>query len=96
MMEPERVTAPTTKTKKPKKVAAGKAAYATRKEKEAKMLEDLQNAKKSLHDEIAKKPAGQEATLAKPQRKAQQSLPNNAHNQSPKDYYFVNSKQASN
>ena len=43
----ERVTA---KTKNPKKVAAGKAAYAARKEKEAKMLKDLQEAKDSLHD----------------------------------------------
>ena len=53
-MEPERVTAtdkiPPRKTKNPKKVAAGKAAYAARKEKEAKMLENLQNAKKSLRD----------------------------------------------
>ena len=49
----ERVTAmdeTPQKTKNPKKVAAGKAAYAARKEKEAKMLEDLQNAKKSLRD----------------------------------------------
>ena len=38
------------KKKNPKKVAAGKAAYAARKEKEAKMLEQLQNAKKSLRD----------------------------------------------
>ena len=52
-MENERVTATDEtpqKTKNPKKVAAGKAAYAARKEKEAKMLEDLQNAKKSLRD----------------------------------------------
>ena len=50
----KRVTAtesPTPRTKNPKKVAAGKAAYAARKEKEAKMLEDLQNAKMSLRDE---------------------------------------------
>ena len=52
-MENERVTATDEtpqKTKNPKKVAAGKAAYAARKEKEAKMLEQLQNAKKSLRD----------------------------------------------
>ena len=52
-MENEKVTATDEtpqKTKNPKKVAAGKAAYAARKEKEAKMLEDLQNAKKSLRD----------------------------------------------
>ena len=49
----ERVTVetqPAVRTKNPKKVAAGKAAYAARKEREAKMLEDLRNHKKSLKE----------------------------------------------
>ena len=49
----ERVTVetqPVERTKNPKKVAAGKAAYAARKEREAKMLEDLRNHKKSLKE----------------------------------------------
>ena len=49
----ERVTAetqPAERRKNPKKVAAGKAAYAARREREAKMLETLQNHKNSLKE----------------------------------------------
>ena len=69
----ERVTAemkPAEKKKNPKKVAAGKAAYAARKEREAKMLESLQNHKNSLK-ESEPEPRSSEPERPKPREPEQ-------------------------
>ena len=66
----ERVTAE--RRKNPKKVAAGKAAYAARKEREAKMLEDLRNHKHSLK-ESEPEPRSSEPERPKP-REPKQTL----------------------
>ena len=66
----ERVTVetqPAERRKNPKKVAAGKAAYAARKEREAKMLEDLQNHKHSLK-ESEPEPRSSEPERPKPEQ----------------------------
>ena len=67
----ERVTAE--RRKNPKKVAAGKAAYAARKEREAKMLETLQNHKNSLK-ESEPEPRSSESERSKP-REPERSKP---------------------
>ena len=66
-------TQPAVRTKNPKKVAAGKAAYAARREREAKMLETLQNHKNSLK-ESEPEPRSSELERPKPSPEPKQTL----------------------